>query len=134
MMTDIQTSNSVKQAITEANQNFMSAFKLGDAARIATYYTENGQLLPTGSDFITGQTAIQAFWQGAMDMGVKEVLLETVEADGHGDHAQEVGRYTLRGEGDQVLDQGKYIVLWQNQNGQWKLHRDIWNTSASSSQ
>jgi ketosteroid isomerase-like protein len=29
------------------------------------------------------------------------------------------------GDGDKVLDSGKYIVVWKRQDGQWKLHRDI---------
>jgi len=28
-----------------------------------------------------------------------------------------------------VMDQGKYIVIWKQVEGEWKLHRDIWNTS-----
>jgi ketosteroid isomerase-like protein len=43
--------------------------------------------------------------------------------------AHEVGKYTLMGDGDKVLDSGKYVVIWQRQDGQWKLHRDIWNSS-----
>jgi ketosteroid isomerase-like protein len=27
------------------------------------------------------------------------------------------------------IDRGKYITVWKKQQGQWKLHRDIWNTS-----
>jgi hypothetical protein len=47
----------------------------------------------------------------------------------HGDSAYEVGKYTLGGEGGQVMNQGKYIVIWKKQGGEWKLYRDIWNTS-----
>jgi hypothetical protein len=28
-----------------------------------------------------------------------------------------------------VLDEGKYIVIWKQVEGQWKLHRDILNSS-----
>jgi len=24
---------------------------------------------------------------------------------------------------------GKYVVIWKRDGGQWKIHRDIWNTS-----
>jgi ketosteroid isomerase-like protein len=27
------------------------------------------------------------------------------------------------------VDQGKYIVIWKQDGGQWKLHRDIFNSS-----
>ncbi|MDA2935246.1 SgcJ/EcaC family oxidoreductase [Acidobacteria bacterium AH-259-D05] len=116
-------------AIKAANEVWMSTFAQGDAGGMANLYTEGGQLLPTQSDVVSGRQAIQAFWQSVMDMGIKTVKLETVEAEGHGDTAIEVGRYTLSGEGGEVMDQGKYVVIWKQVEGQWKLHRDIWNTS-----
>jgi ketosteroid isomerase-like protein len=122
----------VKEALSTANRKFMESFKQGDAASLATLYTENGQLLPAASDFVTGRPAIQAFWQGAMDMGIKSARLETVEMESHGDTAHEVGKYSLHGEGAQLMDQGKYIVIWKQHQGQWKLHRDIWTTSMAS--
>jgi len=65
----------------------------------------------------------------AMHMGITAATLETVEVEGHGQTAIEVGRYRLLAAGDAVADQGKYIVVWKNDNGTWKLHRDIWTTS-----
>jgi hypothetical protein len=53
------------------------------------------------------------FWQDAMNMGIKTVNLETIEVESSSHTAHEVGRYTLQGEGGQVLDMGKYVVIWQ---------------------
>jgi len=128
-MTTQNISSEVQGAIQASNRKFMESFNRGDAAGMAVLYTENGQLLPTGLDFVTGHSAIQSFWQGAMDMGIKTASLETVEMEGFGDTVMEVGRYTLGGEGEQVLDKGKFIVIWKEQGGQWKLHRDIFNSS-----
>ena len=64
-----------------------------------------------------------------MDMGVKEARLRIVELEGHGDTAIEISTFTLLGEGRQVLDRGKYMVIWKREDGQWKLHRDIFNSS-----
>ena len=125
------TSTGVQAAIEAAVEKFMAAFNRGDAAALADLYTENGQLLPTGSDFVTGKAAIQAFWQGAIDMGIKSARLETVEAEGHGDTAIEIGKYTLSGEAGKIMDRGKYVVIWKQKASQWKLHRDIWNSSLS---
>jgi len=93
------TSTEVRDVIVAANENFMAAFNKGDAAGLAALYTENGQLLPPNSDFLTGRQAIQTFWQGLMDMGIKSAKLEIVEVEGHGDTAIEVSKYTLQGEG-----------------------------------
>ena len=32
-------------------------------------------------------------------------------------------------DGDFIIDKGKYFVIWEKVDGQWKLQRDIWNTS-----
>ncbi len=128
------TTAPIRDAITTANERFMSAFGRGDAAGLADLYTEQGQLFPTHSDVVEGKHGIQSFWQGAMDMGIKGATLETIEAEDRGDTAHEVGRYTLGGEGGQVLDRGKYVVIWKHEDGQWKLHRDIWNSSMPASQ
>ncbi len=127
-------STDVHDAIVAADETFMTTFSRGDAAGIAALYTENGQFLPPNSDFVTGKQAIQATFQAIMDMGIKAIKIETIEVEGYGDTASEVGRYTLEGEGGQVLDQGKFIVIWKQEAGQWKLHRDIINTSMPASE
>jgi len=130
-MTNQGSSTEIQAAIEAANELFMATFNRGDAAALADLYTENGQLLPAGSDFVTGKEAIRNFWQAIMDMGIKSAALETIEVEGHGDTAIDEGKYTLRGESGSVLDRGKYIVIWKQQAGQWKLHRDIWTSSLS---
>jgi uncharacterized protein (TIGR02246 family) len=120
-------------AIAAPIEQFMAAFSRGDAAGVASVYTADAQVLPPNSDVITGQQAIQMFWQQAMDMGVKAVKLATVEVAGDGHTAYEVGQFTLQGAEGQVLDAGKYVVIWKQEAGQWKLHRDIWNSSRPAS-
>ena len=127
------SSTDIHDAIVAADQTFMTTFGRGDAAGLAALYTENGQFLPPNSDFVTGKQAIQATFQAFMDMGIKAIKLETIEVEGYGDTASEVGKYTLEGEGGQVLDQGKFIVIWKQEAGQWKLHRDIINSSMPAS-
>jgi uncharacterized protein (TIGR02246 family) len=124
-----QPTGEAREAIAAANQNFMASFARGDAAGMAALYTANGQLLPTHSDFITGTQAIQGFWQAVIDMGIKEATLETLEVEGQNEMAYEVGKFALRGSAGQILDRGKYVVIWKREGGRWKLHRDIWNTS-----
>ncbi len=117
--------------IAETTERFEAAYNGGDAAAMAELYTEDGALLPPGAARVDGRDGIRALWQGYMDAGVRDLDLETVEVEDHGDSASEVGAYTLTapdGEGGRVTGQGKYIVLWQKgDDGVWRLHRDIWN-------
>ena len=122
----------VQAAITSMNQKFMDAFKRGDAAGIAALYTDEAKLLPPGNQMVSGREAIESFWQGAMNMGIKEAKLETVRVEAEGNLAYEIGRFALAvqpesGEGTTIA--GKYVVVWKNQGGTWKLHADIWNTN-----
>jgi uncharacterized protein (TIGR02246 family) len=119
----------IRAQIESANAQIANAFKRGDAAALANFYTAEAQLLPANSDFVRGTAAIRSFWQSAIDTGLTSASLETIDVEGHGDTAVEIGRYRLLAAGDVVADQGKYIVVWKNDNGAWKLHRDIWTTS-----
>jgi uncharacterized protein (TIGR02246 family) len=125
----INTTTQAKEAIALANQQFMAGFNQANASVVAGCYTTDAQLLPVHAGFITGQKNIQGFWQAVMDMGIKAANLETLELDVLGETTIEVGKYTLLGSKEQVMDAGKYIVVWKNEQGRWKLHRDIWTTS-----
>jgi len=121
----------IRDAISAANAAFMAAFAAADAAGIASCYTAEAQLLPHQSDVVNGRSAIEAFWQGALGMGLTGATLETVEIyhSAGAPIATEVGRYRLTA-GDQVADFGKYVVIWQQESdGQWCLYRDIWTSS-----
>ena len=125
----MKAAEDTRSRIEAANRDWMSAFKRADAGGLARCYTSHGQLLPANSDFVKGTDAIRAFWQGALDMGLKEAVLETLEVEAHGDTAIEMGQYRLLIGSGTVADSGKYIVVWKNDGGSWKLHRDIWTTS-----
>jgi uncharacterized protein (TIGR02246 family) len=125
----MSTQSDVRSQVEHGNQQFMAAFKAGDAASLSRLYTREAQLLPANSDVVRGTDAIRAFWQGALDMGLREATLETVEVDALGDTAIEVGRYRLLADEGVQADHGKYIVIWKKDADRWKLHRDIWTTS-----
>ena len=121
--------SSIRQQIDSINAAFVAALRRGDSAAMAATYTEDAQLLPPGAPVVTGRPAIQAFWQGALDMGVADGSLETLELDVQGDTAAEVGQGVLKTKAGQVIDTAKYIVLWKREHGAWKWYRDIYNSN-----
>ena len=60
---------------------------------------------------------------------MRSASFETLGLEGEGNTRIEGGRYTLRDGDGEILDMGKYLVLWKRQNGRWKAHCDIFNTS-----
>ncbi len=125
----MDNSNAIRQAIDQANRRLEATFKTGDVRAVSSLYTDDAILLPTGSEPLQGTASIADFWQAALLMGISEVKIETHELDAHGATAIELGEYTLRGADGEQIDRGKYIVIWKLLQGEWKLHRDIWNTS-----
>jgi ketosteroid isomerase-like protein len=60
---------------------------------------------------------------------LKEVRLSTLDFEQAGDTGYEVGEATLAvSSGTAVV---KFVVVWKKEDGQWRLHRDIWNTKGA---
>jgi ketosteroid isomerase-like protein len=125
--TSMQT---VKSGVDATNRAFEKAYNQGDAAGAAAVYSSSGQALPPNGATVSGRAALQSFWQAVMDAGIKSVKLETLELELCGDMAYEVGKATLSGEGGAVADVVKFVVVWKQEDGQWKWHRDIWNSNS----
>ena len=122
------SSTDIYTTIQAMGGHFSSALMQGDTASIADFYSDTGMLLPTGSDIIQGKPDIKAFWQAAIDMGIRKLKLDILEVEVHGDTAIEMSKYTLTNEDEEVIDRGKGIVIWKYNNSSWMMHRDIWNS------
>ncbi len=111
----------------------MAAFNNGDAPGVAGLYTQDAMVLPPDAVRLDGRQAIEQFWQGAIDAGLTNLVLETVEMDVSGDTTYEVGNLFLDApgaDGELSTISGKYIVIWKyGEDGEWRLHRDIWNVN-----
>ena len=123
--------DAVRPAIEAANARFSAAAARGDGAALAALYSAEGQVMPAGSAPLRGHGAIQKFWQGALDSGIASIGLKTLEVFGTGATVTEVGQYELRDKSGKVLDHGKYLVVWQDEQGQWKLLRDMFSTDVA---
>jgi ketosteroid isomerase-like protein len=81
-------------------------------------YTTEGLVLPPNGETVTGKQNIQAFWQLVLDsFGIQAAELETVELSQEGDTAFEVGKFLIKDAASNQLDQGKYVVIWKQENG-----------------
>jgi uncharacterized protein (TIGR02246 family) len=122
----------VRSAIEAGNLKFGEAVRKGDAAAIAALYSEDATILPPDSTMIKGRQAIQASWNGSLQMGIKDAVLTTVDVFGAGDYAYEIGKVllTVQPSGQAAMQlEGKYVVVWKKAaSGTWQLHVDIWNS------
>ncbi len=119
-----------REHIDEISVEFVAAFNAGDGAALASLYSRDATLFPPGAERVDGRSAIQTFWQGAMDAGMKLDELRATEVISRGDIAGEMGGFILSVPGDSGVTKviGEYIVIWKRDGHTWQLHRDIWNT------
>ena len=122
---------SAKDAILAADAKFVQAYNAKDAATVATIYSEDAAALPTNDYRADGRTAIQKLWQGGIDFGFTALTFNTQEVQEAGDWAYAIGVYTAKypdKTGKMIDDVGKFVEIWKKgADGQWYLHRDIWN-------
>ncbi|MBC3540117.1 YybH family protein [Rufibacter sediminis] len=126
-------STDITDEIKSLNASFVSSFNQGDVGSVANLYTKTALLLPAGSETVKGREAIGQYWQNALEMGVKEMDLHTVEVEQLDLTAIEMGTYTLKAENGRSLDQGKYMAVWKKESDHWKMQKDIWNSNQQQS-
>jgi len=131
---DVKAENSAldkkwaKSFVDSINTKFSEQIALGDSAALASHYWPDAELLLDNSDVVKGKDILNA-WGGAIRMGVKEMIFSTTDITGSPTFIIETGNYEMKDEKKSLIDRGKYVVVWEMRNGEWKLYRDIGSTS-----
>ncbi len=77
---------------------------------------------------IKGKDKLISFWSGFIQSGGAKLVLTTLEVWGDENFIAEEGLLEIKTKEGVQIDKGKYIVLWKNEGGKWKVHRDISNS------
>lgn len=120
--------DSVKAAIAASNATFGDGFATGDSVAFASHYTSDGCISPSNFPKMCGTSAIMAYFNGGYKMGIRGIKLTTEEVMGGKEGVIETGKYELFADKNMSIDKGKFIVMWKQENGTWKMYRDVWNT------
>src|SRR4026208_1880470 len=115
--------------IAAVNRSFEEATRKSDIDRMALLYTQDAMALPPDGPVVKGRENIKHMWASTISqMGLRERSLDTIDA------ASEVGEATLSFEAEPGKRQTagvKFVVVWKKVDGQWRLHRDIWNAQGA---
>jgi uncharacterized protein (TIGR02246 family) len=122
-----------REAILAVDQAWEDAALAGDAAALTALYTSDAIVQAPGSPRATGSQAIQELFTGMLEYPISSVTLDTdiVEVAASGDIAYGAGTFTMSGtaaDGTEWSDQGKYMEVLENVDGEWKIAADIWNS------
>jgi uncharacterized protein (TIGR02246 family) len=115
-----------RTTIAAQSKALMDGMARADAGAVARVFTSDAKIIVSGVEgVIDGREAIQSFWQSALNGGVKELRLATVDLDGEGSLRVETGTYQALGAGGSEMGRGRYLFVWKLEAGAWKIHRDI---------
>ncbi len=123
--------DSVKAAIAQSNKTYGDGFMKKDSSLFISNYTTDGCIMPANAPKLCGKDGLAAFFKVGQSMGVNNIVLITEEVMGGPEAVVETGTYNLLGKDGKSFDNGKFIVVWKNEDGKWKMHRDIFTTNVA---
>jgi ketosteroid isomerase-like protein len=115
-----------QQAIRAATSMLETAFNAKDVEKILTVYTENAVFMPPNKPLLRGRASLKSFYDGQMTAGSKDLKMTPADVSGHGPLAYESGAYSMTN--GTVPDRGKYLFIFRNTNGNWKIEYTSWSS------
>lgn len=116
-----------RTAIQEKNAAFTRAHVEGDIAAIDAMFTRDATSLPPGAHAAVGVDAIHALTAEYLKAGVMAFSEETTEFYGTRDLLIDRGTYVMTYGADAATERGKYLNVWVQEDGTWKIRTNIWN-------
>ena len=127
--------------IDKFDAEFMAAFNAKDAAKVASFYTEDAVFMPPNKPIARGRSAIEAhFKQAFTTQGVSSLKMTPIESRISANDAFEAGTAIVTisrgtsltltgvgGNGSQTQNE-KFVTILRKVGGQWKIAYDIFNS------
>ncbi|HSJ65579.1 MAG TPA: SgcJ/EcaC family oxidoreductase [Gemmatimonadaceae bacterium] len=127
-----QTPEAVEARIRELVRQCVKAVAAKDTSAIVNIYAADGVLMVPNALPASGAGAIRGVWEGLL--GLPNVSLTfsptSIHVSGDASMAYDVGTYEFAFDGPngRVEDSGKYLVVWEQRDGEWKVVADMFNT------
>jgi ketosteroid isomerase-like protein len=94
----------------------------GDSIALGDMYSENAVIMPS----LKGRENIIKNFGGMIRDSITGSSFKTIHLWGNGQLLVEEGTGKWLHANGEVVGTGKYMVVWEKENGSWKILRDIW--------
>jgi ketosteroid isomerase-like protein len=118
----------VKAHIIEMNKTYGNRFTTNDSMFYIERYCKDAVVMGAQAPSVSGRDAIRNYFYN--DGKNKEMTIELPAGNfyGNADMIIEEGTYNFPDGKGGSFDKGKFIAIWKEEDGKWKLYREIWNT------
>jgi ketosteroid isomerase-like protein len=123
--------NATRRVIAQQNARFTHAHVTGDIATIDSMFTPDAKSFPPGSAAVSGLPALHDFTVEYIKAGVTEFREETTDFYGNTEFIVDAGTYVVTYGPTHVTERGKYLNVWTQIDGRWKIKANMWNTDAT---
>ena len=108
-----------------------AAYNAKDAAKLVGLYTEDAVFMAPNLPMAKGRAALEAHFKGEFQQGYTNLKLMPMESAISGSQAFEAGTATVTAPGGRT-ENGKYLVVFKQVGGAWKIAYDINNADQPS--
>lgn len=119
----------VKNHINEMNKSYGDRFIRNDTAFYISRYCKDAVAMPEKMASVNGRRSIMNYYYANGANKEFKIHISAENIYGNNDFVVEEGTYSFPDEKGGSFDNGKFIALWKQEEGTWKLFREIWNTS-----
>lgn len=127
-----ETAEAAEARIRELDRQWVAAVAARDTAAIVNVYASDGRFMVPNSPVASGADAIRSTWAGLLGLPNVSLTFEptSIHVSEDATMAYDVGTYQLAFDGPsgRVEDNGKYLVVWEKRDGEWKVVADMINT------
>ena len=117
---------SARETVETSYKTVEEAFHKGEADPISLMYTDDAEIFIPGAPVLQGRQAIHEAWEKIVGSGGNTLRTVVREVHESGELAFDTGHFTATAPNGDVLNAGKWIVVWKRQaGGEWKIHRDF---------
>jgi ketosteroid isomerase-like protein len=125
--------DSVKNHIIEMNKTYGKRFVTKDSVFYVNRYCKDAEVYAPGLPAVKGREAIRSFFFQGGEGGETVIELPTGNFYGSEELVVEESTYNFPDGKGGSTDKGKFIAIWKQEDGKWKLYREIWNTDLAPS-
>ncbi len=124
----------VREIINKKNRQIEVWMKEGNIDSAATIFADNVIQMPPHQEPMEGMDQFKKTWKENLGYGKWDFKIKIKEVKVCGEMAAERGEYTLNFTPNEnapmpaFKDEGNYVVLWENIDGNWKI---VWDAPVS---